>query len=183
MNTVRLVLATAALVPVLGASPRAQAQYALSLGTGPTLESGELGWGADARFGYRFGLGRRALVHTLIFQPEAGIGYLHLPEASADHPYLNALRASAGLRFGFLIGRFEPFAFAHVGVMFPNDYGNNVLTPVYDLGPAFDLRFNASSLGIHAAYELTCLNDAWCRDDRRRWLHFGVHYEIRWFSD
>lgn len=146
------------------------AQWAVGIdGNAGRSERGTWGGGGDARFGYRTGLPRSWIVHTIILQPEAILGY-HLQPLSGDAVCL--VRLGGGGRIGLLLGYFEPFGYGHVNLAIADGYWGNLL----DAGAALDFRLPTSSLGFHYTHG---------------WLHtphedveldeFGLHLEIRGF--
>jgi hypothetical protein len=180
-----------ALALVLLCPRHAGAQWALGVDTA-SLE-GSAGTAMHGRFGYRTGPPRAFIVHTVIFQFEGLGGYELLPVGPHG---LEAGRLGVGLRIGtpagrFLnwlidipfrgwsdlaiaevIGRLEPFGFAHAGTAdVQGGWGY-----AGDLGLAVDFRASDVSLGLQ-----------WSREyfhvpiDQTSFNGFGLHVEVRWF--
>ena len=132
---------------MLLAWPRhASSQVAVGVDAGATYEP-SVGWGLgfDGRLGYRFGLPREAILHSLIMQVEAIAGQMFLA------PWANPVaveRFGGGLRLGWLLDEVEPFAFAHISAAAnPNGWGY-----LGDVGGALDWRLRTFSLGLHATH-------------------------------
>jgi hypothetical protein len=154
---------------MLLAWPRhASAQVAVGVDAGATYEP-RVGWGLgfDGRLGYRFGLPREAILHSLIMHVEAIAGQMFLA------PWANPVaveRFGGGLRLGWLLDEVEPFAFAHISAAAdPNGWGY-----LGDVGGALDWRLRTFSLGLHATHSWLSLVDG----NRQVW-EFGPHVEVR----
>jgi hypothetical protein len=153
------------------ATGRVAAQMAVGVDGSAVVitDSTRTGGAIDGRIGYRFGLPRSFIVHTVIFQPEAFVGYRYVPvDATAD----NAVRFGAGGRIGFLLGRLEPFVFGHFGP----SRGDSHWGYSGDFGGALDARFSFWSAGLHVDYDWLSLGGTPLGH-----YEVGPHVEARWF--
>jgi hypothetical protein len=163
--------ACGALALVAATTRTSHAQYALGGDVSAVRgdANGVWGLGIDGRFGYRFGLPRAWIWHSLIMQLEAVAGYEHMLSGARD---VDVGRLGGGGRLGLLLGAFEPFAFAHITVAdAPAGWGN-----LWDVGAALDWRLATFNVGVHAARSR--LNVA---DEADLFWEFGLHSEFRGF--
>ena len=146
------------------------AQVVLGADVGGAKESGSRWGGAvDGRFGWRFGLPRAAIVHSIIFQLEAIAGYDRLPPWDAGTA---VERLGGGGRIGLLLGWLEPFGLSHASIA---DAAGKVAYLV-DVGAALDWRLPAWSLGLHWSHDWLGGNV-----DSVQFDELGVHVELRGF--
>jgi hypothetical protein len=172
-------LATGAML--VAASSDAHAQTAVGLDTsGVVHDTRDRGFAeeVDLRVGYRFGLSRhaiidRTLVGAVIFQVEAigGIRHSPIPVSSGANPDMG--RIGGGVRIGFTeptwltCGRWEPFFFFH----YTGAFSGESAAGLWDLGAAFEWRFPAASLGLHATVDHLMGGGGW--------IEVGPHVEFR----
>lgn len=138
-----------------------------------TLTGPGPGWGeaVDGRFGWRFGLPRAFLVHSVVLQVEAVAGYHRFAPWNMG---ASIERIGGGGRVGYLFGWLEPFFVAHASVA---DAAGSAAYLV-DCGGALDWRLPAWSVGGHYGHD-------WLggRSGQSQWNELGLHVEVRgyWF--
>jgi hypothetical protein len=167
----RRAAAAAAVLSVASYAGESAAQEAVALDGNMVFakSNGEFGIGVDARAGYRTGLPRFLIVHSIILQPEAIAGY----ERSTDSEKDNGVgRLGGGLRLGILFGWLNPFAFAHVcAADAAGAWGH-----LEDLGGALDWRFPTHSFGVQYAHQWVHLSYG-----TPEYQVIGLHAEFRGF--
>ncbi|HWA72789.1 MAG TPA: hypothetical protein VG937_10655 [Polyangiaceae bacterium] len=158
---------------LLSSGHAARAQLVLSLDTKIAVpKSHHIGGGADARFGFRFGLPRAWRFHTVMFQPEVMAGDLFLPSLGKAEEAVTISRRSIGGRAGLQFGKVDLFYYGHAGV----SLSNRGIEAAYDQGGALDLRFRVWSIGLHGGRE-------WIEHrDSPGWWIGGLHGEYHWFA-
>jgi hypothetical protein len=145
----------------------AHAQWALGADGGGTQASASDDWGGavDGRFGFRFGLPREFIIHTIICQPEVIVGYRSMPWAST-----HVARFGGGGRLGLLVYGLEIFAFGH----FSGADAAGSASYLGDVGAALDYRLQTWSFGYHYAREVLHAHGV-----ENAFDNFGLHVEIR----